>query len=151
MDGQRSLKRILALDVGQKRIGVALSDPTGLIATPLEVVQRSPQGAHWQRLLELAQSAGAEAFLVGMPLLPDGRPGAQARDVEAFAAGLRRRTALPILAHDERFSTQGAQEALRRAGVGRKRRRQREDAVAAAVILQEYLDSQRAATTPRVL
>ncbi|MBI3953141.1 MAG: Holliday junction resolvase RuvX [Chloroflexi bacterium] len=143
MDVPGPPKRILALDVGARRIGVAVSDPTGLIATPVEVVLRSPHGAHWDRLLELARSLEAEAFLVGLPLLPGGQPGAQARETQAFVRGLQRRTALPVLTHDERFSTATAREALRDAGVRRKRRRQMEDAAAAAVILQEYLDSKR--------
>lgn len=140
--------RLLALDVGDRRVGVAVSDPTGLIATPLTVVRRGSKAEDFRRIARLAREQGAEGLVVGHPLNEDGTAGPQARRVERYAAALvdaldAEGLTLKVYLWDERMSTQRAQEVMIDAGRGTRERRERIDAVAAAVILQDYLDEQR--------
>jgi putative Holliday junction resolvase len=141
--------RLLALDVGDRRVGVAVSDATGLIATPLAVLRRRSKVEDFTKIAALLSEQRAEKLVVGYPLNADGSAGPQARRVERYAAamaealrdeGLR----VPIVMWDEHGSTQRAQELMISAGRSAKDRRQRIDAVAAAVILQDYLDEQQA-------
>ncbi len=134
--------RHLALDVGDERIGVAISDQSGYLSRPLEVIPRRAGAASYARLQEIIAQHKVEMIVVGLPLLPDGREGQQARSVRAYVEGLRAHVAVPIVYWDERHSTQRAAEALRENRASRKRRQGAVDAVAAAVILQEYLDAQ---------
>jgi len=133
--------RILALDLGERRVGVALSDPDGIMAQPL--VQLEPRGRRdlVAAVVRLVEEHGAGRVLAGIPLLPDGMRGEQARRAEAVVAALRESLSVPVVEWDERFSTQEAEQALREAGVGPCRRRERLDKAAAAVILQAYLDA----------
>jgi putative holliday junction resolvase len=126
--------RYLALDVGDERIGVAVSDAGGLIARPLEVIRRVRGSASFRRILELIAAYDVEAIVLGWPLLPDGAEGAQVRSTAAYLKGLRRYTDLPILRYDERDSTARAQELIGARHAGPL------DAVAAAVILQGFLN-----------
>ena len=140
--------RILALDVGDRRIGVALSDPTGLLATPLTAVDRlDARPSEFDEILRLAQENEVESIVVGMPVTLSGRLGRQARQVRDFISELSDRTDLPIETVDERYSTVQAQRMLneseRRPSRNRNRERGHLDASAAAVILQSYLDSKR--------
>lgn len=140
--------RLLALDVGDRRVGVAVSDPTGLIATPLTVVRRGSKAEDFRRIARLAREQAAEGLVVGHPLNEDGTAGPQARRVERYAAALvdaldAEGLTLKVYLWDERMSTQRAQEVMIDAGRGTRERRERIDAVAAAVILQDYLDEQR--------
>jgi len=140
--------KLLALDVGDRRVGVAVSDATGLIATPLTVLRRKSKAEDFARIARLAREQGAEGLVVGHPLDEDGSAGPQARRIERYAEALREALqveglALPIHFQDERLSTQRAQEAMIAAGRGAQDRRTRIDAVAAAVILQDYLDELR--------
>ena len=133
--------RILGLDLGERRTGVAISDPDGTLAQPL--VQLEPRGRRdlVAAVARLAADNGAERVVVGMPFLHDGARGEQARRAAAVAAALRQAIAIPVVEWDERFSTQDAQEKLREAGVRPRRRQGRIDQAAAAVILQSYLDA----------
>jgi len=133
--------RILGLDLGERRVGVAISDPEGTLAQPL--VQLEPRGRRdlVAAVARLAADNGAERVVVGMPFLHDGARGEQARRAAAVAAALRQAIAIPVVEWDERFSTQDAQEKLREAGVRPRRRQGRIDQAAAAVILQSYLDA----------
>lgn len=135
--------RVLALDVGQRRIGLALSDPTGLIATPLGFIQRKGQSYNVDMVLKKAVEKDAGSILVGLPLTPRGQKGSQAREVEAFRQALSQSTDLPVVTWDERFSTQEAERLMRESGRQPSREKGQSDAVAAAVILQTYLDSMR--------
>ena len=136
---------ILALDVGEARIGVAVSDPTGTLATPRGVIRRRSTAAAIEAVTRAVADAGAEEVVVGLPISLDGTLHAQARRVQAFAERLRARLRVPVTYWDERLSTVTAAEALRAAGVRPERIRARIDAAAAAVILQEYLDHRRQA------
>jgi putative Holliday junction resolvase len=131
---------ILALDVGQARIGMAASDPSETLATPRGVIARRSAAQALDAIARAVTEAQAELVVVGLPFNLDGSMGPQAHSVQAFAERLRRRIGRPVEYWDERLSTVAAEEALRAAGVRPERRRGRVDAVAAAIILQEYLD-----------
>ena len=133
----------LALDVGERRVGIAISDPTGLLASPLGHVERGPTDV--QDIIDIAERNGATEIVVGLPLTMSGESGAQAGRVRAFIRDLRSRTDLPVHTVDERLSTVQARRLLTNMGGGRRatRDRGRIDAAAAAVILQSYLDSRR--------
>lgn len=140
--------RLLALDVGDRRIGVAVSDATGLIANPLSVIRRASKAEDFERIARLVREQDVEGLVVGHPLNADGSAGPQAQRVERYAAALADALQaeglnLPMVLWDERMSTLRAQEVMIAAGRKRKDRRGRIDAVAAAVILQDYLDEQR--------
>ena len=145
--------RYLALDVGDERIGEAISDETGSLARPLEIIARVAGPSSFRRLAALIAQHGVESVVVGLPLLSDGSEGKQARSTMAYLRGLERHVALPIVLWDERSSTQQAREIIAEAAGprgpdaegrfrgARKARRRADDAVAAAVILQDYLNA----------
>jgi putative Holliday junction resolvase len=136
--------RILALDVGQARIGVALSDPTGTLATPIAAIPRRDEPHDVREVLGLATEHEVGEIVVGLPLSLSGKRGAQARTTVRFAEALAREATVPVTPVDERYSTAEAERLLRASGVEPSRDRARLDAAAAAVILQSYLDSKRA-------
>ena len=138
--GGRAL-RLLCLDVGERRIGLAVSDRGGMLATPMGFIERKHLPRDIAQVVGHARDSGAERIVVGMPLSLNGRVGPQAKRVEAFVKALRRGTDLPVDAVDERFSTAEAERLLRQAGRQPSRNKGEVDAAAAAVILQEYLDS----------
>jgi putative Holliday junction resolvase len=133
--------RVLAVDHGEKRIGLAISDPTGAIANPLAVIR------HVSRLVDAAQVAaiaadnGAGLIVIGQSFDEDGLPNLAGRRAARFAAALREQTDLPVELWDESFSTQEARAARIRMGVSRKGRAGHLDEIAATVILQSYLDA----------
>ena len=134
----------MALDVGDRRIGVALSDPTGMLATPVTAIDRvAAKPSDIDEILRIAREQGAEAIIVGLPLSLSGAEGDQAKSVRAFISDLSARTGLPVDTVDERYSTVQARRMLHETGARRSRDRGRVDASAAAVILQAYLDAQR--------
>lgn len=139
--------RLLALDIGDRRVGVAVSDATGLLATPLTVIQRKSKREDFARIGQLLQERNAEGLVIGHPLNKDGSAGPQAQRVERYAAALQNTLQsegldMPIYFWDEWMSTQRAQAAVDAAGRKIKDRRMWVDAVAAAIILQDYLDEQ---------
>ncbi len=133
--------RILALDVGDRRVGVAVSDPLGLMARPLTVIVRRSREDDYREIARLAAEHEASLVVVGHPLSMSGEVGPQARRVERYAAGLAERLDVPLVLWDERLSTVEAEDRLRAAGRSFHEYRGRLDAVAAAVILQSYLDA----------
>jgi putative pre-16S rRNA nuclease len=138
-------KKLLALDVGDRRVGVAVSDATGLIASPLAVIRRASRVEDFGRIATLVREQGAEGLVIGHPLNDDGSAGPQARRIERYAVALlaalqEEGLDLPMVLWDERMSTWRAQEAMIAAGRKSRDRRARLDAVAAAVILQDYLE-----------
>ena len=132
--------RSLCLDVGERRVGVALSDEQGWLAAPLEVVVRRDAQHDFQRIADLARRHQAERVVVGLPRTLAGEIGPQARRVQRWADRLQPYLEVPIVYWDERYSTV---EATRRLAEMRPRRRPPLDAAAAAVILQDYLDADR--------
>jgi putative Holliday junction resolvase len=136
--------RVLGVDLGTRRIGLALSDPLGLTAAPLGVVERSGDRAVDHRaILAAASEAGAERIVVGLPLSLSGRAGPAARAAATEVAELAERAGVPVEAFDERFTTVTAERALAAGGVRGQARRRRIDAAAAAVMLQSWLESRR--------
>ncbi len=140
--------RVLAIDSGERRLGLAVSDPTGVIALPLEVIERTGWAADVARLRRIIETHGVTEIVVGRPLTLRGEVGAQARTAARFAARIRAALALPVTEVDERLSTVAAERAVREETprVTRKRARGkhvRRDAIAAALILQPYLDRRR--------
>ena len=123
--------KVLALDYGSARTGVAVSDPTGTVARPLEVVERAASDAGLARVLELAAAEGAEVIVVGLPVTLRGERGLQAEETERFVERLREAADLPVESFDERFTTALAQQS--------GETRAAEDAVAAAHLLTSYL------------
>jgi putative Holliday junction resolvase len=134
---------ILALDVGEARIGVAVSDPTETLATPRGVIRRRSTATALDAIVQVVSEVGAGEVVVGLPISLDGALHQQARRVQALAERLRARLSVPVTYWDERLSTVSAAEALRAAGVRPAKVRERIDAAAAAVILQECLDHRR--------
>ena len=150
MTGAVRSGRVLALDIGRRRTGLALSDPTRTLATPYGVITAQPPLAEVLRTADhlAAESEGLSAIVVGRPLHLDGGTSAETADVDAFVDRLRTRTALPVFVQDERLSSV---EAERRLSVGERdwrKRKPRLDAAAAAVILQDFLDTDPRRTTP---
>lgn len=137
-------ERILGLDIGDKRIGIALSDETHLIATPLSVYKRVGYGPDTRYIHALCEKHGVGLIVCGLPYNMDGSRGFQADKALAFAERLRE-DGLNIAYHDERLTTVSAHEALMEGGMRREERKQTVDKVAAALILQAYLDEQRQA------
>jgi len=136
------MPRILGIDYGSRRIGIAISDPDGRIASPHGVVRGSGSVAEDARAVaRLAASLEAAEFVVGLPLHMDGSESDQTALTRAFAAALEKLAAGPVHLHDERLSSRAADELLAGRSLTRKKRRARHDAIAAAVILQGYLDA----------
>ncbi len=135
--------RVMGLDVGDVRVGVSLSDPGRIIAQAWDTVQRSRNGSDLDALATLATEEEVTIVVVGWPVTLDGRVGAQAQKVDAFAKALEARTGLPVERWDERLSSVAAHRALIEGGLDGRRRRQVVDKVAAALILQGWLDASR--------
>jgi putative holliday junction resolvase len=144
--------RRLGIDVGSVRIGVACSDPDGILATPVETVRRDRSGKHVRRLAELAAETQAVEVIVGLPRTLADRTGPAALDAIDLAGKLaevlaRRVPPIPVRLADERLTTVSAQRSLRAAGVRAKEQRSVIDQAAAVAILQSWLDQRRAAVT----
>jgi putative Holliday junction resolvase len=129
---------LLGLDVGERRIGVALSDPLGTTAQPLETIERDENTA--QRIERIVQKTGAARLIIGLPLLMDGTEGTQARRVREFAETLTRTVSAPVEFVDERLTTREAEEVLFQSGAKNQRRKGASDRIAAALILRSYMD-----------
>jgi putative pre-16S rRNA nuclease len=136
--------RAVALDIGARRIGVALSDSDGRVATPYEVVTRSGDRARdHRRIAALVDEAGAGVVVVGLPLSLDGSVGPAAAGVLAEIEELRAALGVEVVTWDERLTTVEAERSLRAMGVRRGKRRRVVDQVAATVILQSWLEAGR--------
>ena len=131
--------RILGLDVGEKRIGVAVSDSLGYIAQGISVIKRE----NTEELKKIVSDYDIEKIVVGLPKNMDGSIGEQAKKALAFIEDLKREIDLPVLAWDERLTTKEAEGVLLKADLSRAKRKKVIDKLAAALILQGYLDSQR--------
>lgn len=134
--------RILALDPGERRIGLALSDPTGIIASPHAVIDRRTDDVA-ERLQRICRDEDVSRIVVGLPVTLDGREGRAAAAARELARLAAEATELDVILHDERFTTVTAEQALLEGGMRRAERREVRDKVAAAVLLQSYLDGER--------
>ena len=132
--------RMVGLDVGEVRIGVASSDPLGIIVSPHSVVTRTTLEADLKALAGIFKEREATRIVVGLPLDKEGKPGPQAEKTLAFVEQLRTVTDIEIVTQDERYSTAAATRMLIDANVSRKGRKQVVDKVAATHILQAYMD-----------
>ncbi len=135
--------RILAVDHGEKRIGLALSDPTGTIASPLKVIDHISRLMDAAQVAALAQENEAGLIVIGQSFDEEGRPNLAGRRAAKFSQALQEQTAIPVVLWDESFSTQDARAARIELGVSRKKRSGHQDSLAAVVILQSYLESNR--------
>jgi putative Holliday junction resolvase len=133
--------RILALDHGSRRIGVAVSDELKLIAQPLEFIPAEPPAALLARLRELVQEKQVELILVGLPRNLDGSFGPAAQKVQEFVAAMKAALSVPIRTWDERLTSAQANRVLIQGNVRRDKRKEKVDKMAAAILLQSYLDS----------
>jgi putative holliday junction resolvase len=133
-------ERVLGVDWGRKRLGLAISDPLGLTAQPAGVVDRKG-GDGVAEVARIAKERGARRIVVGLPFHMDGRPGDHHAEVLAFAGKLAEATNLPVETIDERLTTVQAERALEAAGLTRAKRKARVDQMAAQFILQGWLDA----------
>jgi putative Holliday junction resolvase len=131
----------MGLDIGERRTGVALCDSLNVLASPLMVISESEHEAIIKTILELVEQYQVKRIVVGLPLSMNGSIGPQARKVNEFAQELSTCLDIPVVRWDERLSTIAADKMMLDAGVKRRKRKTRRDAVAATVILQSYLDA----------
>lgn len=136
--------RILAIDPGSKRVGLALSDPTATIAQALATVTAEPAASLAARLTQIAKANEAARIIVGLPRRLDGSRGPEANAAQALADAIRKESGLPVEMVDERLTTVAAERSLIAAGVRRDKRRLSVDRVAATLMLQSHLDRRRA-------
>ena len=136
------LRRILGIDVGTKRIGLALSDPTHTIATPFETLHRTTPEKDIETLIDWIQQESVSKIVVGWPLETSGREGRLAKKVQRLIDDLTEKTNLPIMKWDERMSSVAAERSLIAGGTRRLARRNLVDKVAASIILQGWLDAE---------
>jgi putative Holliday junction resolvase len=135
--------RVLAVDPGSKRVGLAISDPTGTIAQPLTTVAGEPSDTLPSRLADIAREKEVSRIIVGLPRRMDGSYGPEAKSARDLADRLRKASGLPVELVDERLTTVAAERSLLEGGARRAKRRQAVDRVAAALLLQSSLDRKR--------
>jgi putative Holliday junction resolvase len=135
--------RILAVDPGSKRVGLALSDPTETIAQALGTVAAQPEASLAKRLADIARSHEAARVIVGLPLRLDATHGPEAAAARRLASEIRHESGLPVELVDERLTTKAAERSLIEGGIKRAQRRQDIDRVAATMLLQGHLDHRR--------
>jgi putative Holliday junction resolvase len=133
--------RTIGLDIGEKRIGVAVSDPSGRVATPLCVLQARGLAADIAPLRRIVEDYEVKRLVVGLPLTMAGEEGPQALEVRRIASALSERLGMAVAYQDERLTSKVAERAMSEAGAGPRARRGRVDMVAAALLLQTYLDA----------
>ncbi|MCA9867580.1 MAG: Holliday junction resolvase RuvX [Anaerolineales bacterium] len=134
--------RVMALDLGEKRIGIAISDPTRTIASPHSVLNRASRAADFAHYAQLINEQRITLLVIGLPITLGGQEGQRAAWVRDYADGLRDQIDIPITFWDESLSTVAATAALHAQGRRGRKVKERVDAVAAALILQSYLDAQ---------
>src|SRR5690349_14359132 len=135
--------RILAVDHGEKRIGLALSDPTATIASPLKVIEHSSRLMDAAQVADLAEENEAGLIVIGQSFDEEGNPNLAGRRAARFAETLKEQTQIPVILWDESFSTQEARATRIEMGVSRKQRAGHLDELAAVMILRSYLDANR--------
>lgn len=133
----------MALDIGDERIGVALSDPTGILASPYTIIDRRDEKQDIEAIINIVGQHQVQQIVVGLPRSMDGTVGRQAEKVKDFTRRLSSSTDVPVTYRDERLTTVSAKRLMREAGRKKTRKKPRYDAMAAAIILQSYLDEER--------
>ncbi|MDD5224981.1 MAG: Holliday junction resolvase RuvX [bacterium] len=133
--------RVLALDIGEKRMGVSISDELGITAQGLETINRTKLDEDIEKIRQIVTGAGITEIVVGLPLNLDGSEGQSAQKATDFAVILRRELGVNVILWDERLSTVAAERSLLEGDLSRRKRKQLRDRVAATLILQGYLDS----------
>ena len=135
-------RRVLGLDVGERRIGVAISGESRILATPFTTIKRVRRNQYLASISNIIRQEGADLIVVGLPLLLDGTIGLQARRTLDFCENLREAVApLPVETWDERYSSAEAERLLIEMGIKPSKQKGRVDAIAAAIVLQAYLDA----------
>ncbi|MEE8359651.1 MAG: Holliday junction resolvase RuvX [Candidatus Omnitrophota bacterium] len=137
--------RTLALDLGTKRIGLAISDGLGLTAQGLETIERTDE----RSLENVIKEREVTEIVIGLPLNMDGSKGERAEDAILFGEGLKNKFSIPVKMWDERLSTMFAEKEMIRGDLSRKKRKRLNDMLAAQLILQNYLDAKKSGTTER--
>ncbi len=135
-------QRLMGVDIGEVRIGLALSDPTGTLCTPLKTLVAKGVPHDQELIAKLAADYEAQAIIVGLPVNMDGSFGPAARKAQAFCRVLRTVTDLDVITYDERLTSHQAEGQLRAAGIKPSRNKSQVDSAAAALILESYLASQ---------
>lgn len=138
-----SERRVLGLDVGTRRIGVALSDALGMLASPLTTLNAIPRERVMHEIDRLVREHEVAEIVVGLPLTLRGEIGPQAESIQTFVRDLATVCSVPMALFDERLSTAAAEQMLRDLGVKPEKRKQQIDQMAASIILQDYLDHTR--------
>ncbi len=141
--------RLLGLDVGDVRIGVAVSDPTGTVVEPLTTIKAGTRAAAIEKIAELVELESVGEVVVGTPVSLDGEVGPQARKIRAFTDLLAERISKPVRMWDESYSSLAADRIMGESGVGKRKKKGKRDSVAAAVILREYLQGTRSTVAPQ--
>jgi putative Holliday junction resolvase len=137
------LTRILAIDLGDKRIGVALSDPTKTLAAGYDVIRRTSRQSDYEAIGKIVSENDVVLIVVGLPTLPSGEEGTRAAWARDYSSALAKALGIKVELWDESLTTADATDSLRQRGYGKNRRRKRVDAVAAAFILQSYIESNK--------
>jgi len=135
--------RILAVDYGEKRIGLAVSDELGITASPLMTLVRRSDDETVRQIAQLASKLRVTQIVVGLPRRTDAQEGEMERKVKAFAEKLRQAVSVPVVLFDERFTTRIAEQVLLEADLSRRKRKQVRDRLAAVILLQSFLEAQR--------
>jgi putative Holliday junction resolvase len=142
------MSRILGIDYGSKRIGLAISDETGQIAFPLSVLENISQRRVAEEITKIIAERKVDSIVLGLPINLDGTRGIAAENIERFAEVLKKQVSIPVAFWDERLSTKIAERAMIEGGMRRERRRQCIDRATAQIILQSYLDAQSSQNVP---
>ena len=137
------MARILAVDYGEKRIGLAVSDELGITASPLTTLMHRSDEETVRHIAQLASKLKVAQIVIGLPRRTDAQEGEMERRVKAFAEKLRQAVSVPVVLFDERFTTRIAEQVLLEADLSRRKRKQVRDRLAAVILLLSYLDSQR--------
>jgi len=133
--------RTLALDLGMKKVGLAISDPLGITAQPLDVLIRKNKVDDLRHIKDIIRDRNVTKIVVGLPLNMDGKPGERAKETYKFVEELKGEVEIPIRLWDERLTTMQANRILLQADVSRSKRKKVDDKMAAQLILQSYLDA----------
>lgn len=140
------MKRILGIDFGEKRIGLAVSDSAGRFAVPLETLRRTSDGQAIRQIIATALQREVECLVIGEPLNLDGSRGPASARASSFAHKLAAESGLPVEMTDETLTSVEAQERLREAGIDPRRHPEKVDAIAAQILLQQYLNESSSGT-----